>query len=479
MKIRIQHKLFLAMLAAAGAVVLSMYLVMRWSFDRNFLKYSHTVDLERLEAVAGKLEEAYAGEGSWRFLSEDPQRLRALLWDSPGMMPRGPGGRRGMGMGMGMGPMRDMPPGPATEPGGRFLRRIVLLDGDKNPVFGPPRPPGGIELRPLIHDGKTVGYLGILPPRIVSDARQLRFVREQKRAFAFIAVAVVVLAALLSVPLAGQMVRRIRELASATHLLASGKFDTRVPGDSSDELGQLSRDFNTLALTLEKNEAARRQWVADISHELRTPLSVLRGEIEALQDGVREATPQAVGALHAEVMRLGRLVDDLYELSLSDLGALTYRRAETDLAGLLRQVVDAYRNDLAGRGIRVEEDVPADRPFPAFADPDRLNQLFSNLLENSLKYTEEGGRLKVRIARGNGKAVVDLEDSGPGVPEAELARLFDRLYRVEGSRSRATGGAGLGLAICRNIVEAHGGTIAAFPSSMGGLGVRVELPLGG
>jgi len=233
------------------------------------------------------------------------------------------------------------------------------------------------------------------------------------------------------------------------------------------------------ATELQRLGRARRDFIANISHELRTPLSVLRGEIEAFQDGVREPTPEAIAALHAEVMKLGRLVDDLYELSLSDLGALTYRRAETDLAGLLRQVVDAYRNDLAGRGIRVEEDVPADRPFPAFADPDRLNQLFSNLLENSLKYTEEGGRLKVRIARGNGKAVVDLEDSGPGVPEAELARLFDRLYRVEGSRSRATGGAGLGLAICRNIVEAHGGTIAAFPSSMGGLGVRVELPLGG
>lgn len=475
MKIRIQHKLFLAMLAAAGAVVLSMYLVMRWSFDRNFLKYSHTLDLERLEAVAGKLEEAYAGEGSWRFLAEDPQRLRALFRDSAGFMPRRPGGRRGMGMG----PMHDLPPGHAPEPGGWLLRRIVLLDGEKNPVLGPPAPPRGMELRPLTHEGKTVGYLGILPPRIVSDARQLRFVREQKRAFAFIAIAVVALAALLSVPLARQMVRRIRELASATHLLASGKFDTRVHGDSSDELGQLSRDFNTLALTLEKNEAARRQWVADISHELRTPLSVLRGEIEALQDGVREATPQAIGALHGEVMKLGRLVDDLYELSLSDLGALAYRRAETDLAALLRQAVEAYRNELAGRGIRVEADVPADRPFPAFADPDRLNQLFSNLLENSLKYTEEGGRLSVRIGREDRKAVVDFEDSGPGVPGPELARLFDRLYRVEGSRSRATGGAGLGLAICRNIVEAHGGTIAAFPSSMGGLRVKVELPLSG
>ena len=202
------------------------------------------------------------------------------------------------------------------------------------------------------------------------------------------------------------MVRRIRDLASATHLLASGKFDTRVSGDSSDELGQLSRDFNTLALTLEKNEAARRQWVADISHELRTPLSVLRGEIEAFQDGVREATPQAIGALHGEVMKLGRLVEDLYELSLSDLGALTYRRTDTDLGrppaagdrpvpARVRRAGDPPRSRRAARSGR----------SPLFADPDRLNQLFSNLLENSLKYTDGGGRLKVRIEREERTAV--------------------------------------------------------------------------
>jgi two-component system sensor histidine kinase BaeS len=355
----------------------------------------------------------------------------------------------------------------------------VLLDEAKAAVYGPPALPDGLTLRPLSHDGKTVGYLGMLPQRIVSDVREIRFVQEMKKAFALIALAVIVLAALLSVPLARQMVRRIRDLAAATHQLASGKFDTRVSGESSDELGQLSRDFNTLALTLEKNEAARRQWVADISHELRTPLSVLRGEIEALQDGVRESTPQAIGALHGEVMKLGRLVDDLYELSLSDLGALTYRRSDTDLGRQLLQAVDPYRHEFAARGILLEVDVPPDRPFPVFADADRLNQLFSNLLENSLKYTESGGRLKVRIERRERAAEVHFEDSGPGVPASELPRLFDRLYRVEGSRSRATGGAGLGLAICRNIVEAHNGTIAAFPSSMGGLRVKVEFPLNG
>jgi two-component system sensor histidine kinase BaeS len=490
-KIRIQYKLFLTMLAAAGAVVLCMFLVMRWSFDRGFLRYVHALDLERLDALAARLEETYAAEGSWRSLKEDPRRWRLLLRGSMADRfrdvspegPRGeedpddglPPGRRRMGPGLGS----PAHPRFSPEPGGGFFRRVVLLDEGKNRILGFAAPPENLSLKPLKHDGATVGYLGLLPPRFLSDARQMRFVEEQKQAFALIALAVVVVAAFLSVPLARQMVRRIRDLASATHRLASGKFDTRVSAESSDELGQLSRDFNTLALTLEKNEEARRQWVADISHELRTPLSVLRGEIEALQDGIREATPQAIGALHGEVMKLGRLVNDLYELSLSDLGALAYRRTDTDLAQLLLQALEPYRQEFADRNITLETDLAAGEPFPLFADPDRLHQLFSNLLENSLKYMDAGGRLQLRAERRDRTATVHFQDSGPGVPPSEMGRLFDRLYRVEGSRSRATGGAGLGLAICRNIVEAHNGTIAAFPSPLGGLWVKVELPLSG
>ena len=489
MNVRIQYKLFLAMLAAVAAVVLCMFLIMRWSFDRGFLRYVYTLDQDRLDAVAGRLEEAYAAEGSWRFLADDPAGWRQLLLLSladrlreaspPGaeggegaaerMRPRG---RDGAGR-HGMGPPR-LPP-----PGGGFVRRVVLLDEAKRRIMGPADQIGELMWKPLTHDGKTVGYVGVLPPRIVSDIRQVRFVEEQRKAFGIIALVMAVAAALLSIPLARQMVRRIRELADATHRLASGKYDVRVPSDSSDELGQLARDFNTLALTLEKNEQARRQWVADISHELRTPLSVLRGEIEAMQDGVRPATPQAIGALHGEVTKLARLVNDLYELSLADLGALAYRRTDTDLAVLLSQELELYRPEFAARGVALEAMPPAGKAFPVFADPDRLHQLFANLLENSLKYTEAGGRLEVLVERTGRKAVLHFQDSGPGVPEAEMGRLFDRLYRVEGSRSRATGGAGLGLAICKNIVEAHDGTIAASPSPLGGLRVRVELPLSG
>jgi two-component system sensor histidine kinase BaeS len=289
-----------------------------------------------------------------------------------------------------------------------------------------------------------------------------------------VAAILVLLAAGFALILAKRLIRPIRALAGATHDLASGRYHTRVPGTSSDELGQLARDFNSLALTLEKNEQARRQWVADISHELRTPLAVLRGEIEAIQDGIRRPTEASIRSLHGEVMRLSRLVDDLYQLSLSDLGVLTCRKEELDLAELLTDVLDSYREGLAAKEIGLSAEM--EPRCILSGDRERLHQLFSNLMDNSLKYTDSGGSLAVRMECREGRAVIDFLDSTPGVSEGELEKLFDRLYRVESSRNRKTGGAGLGLTICRNIAEAHAGTITARPSPSGGLWIRVVLP---
>jgi two-component system, OmpR family, sensor histidine kinase BaeS len=492
-RIRIQYKMFLAMLAVACGVVVCMFLVMWWSFNRGFLDYANKADLERLESLAGVLEEEYAGEGSWKFLQDDPRRWRRLLRaslpdrlreplppesperDAPGQTALPPGRQRPRGDTLSARPPRPRQP----ETGHHFSRRVVLLDGDKRSIFGPPDLPENLLLKPLSHEGKPVGYLGLLPLKILAEARQVRFAKEQRQAFALIALAMVFLAALLSIPLAQRMVRRIRNMASATHLLASGRYDTRVPVESSDELGRLARDFNALALTLERHEQARRQWIADISHELRTPLSILRGEIEAMQDGVRAATPQTFRSLHGEVIRLSRLVNDLYDLSLSDLGALAYRKSDIDLARALRRALDPYRPEYAAKGISLETDLPSGKAYPLFADSERLRQLFSNLLENSLKYTDPGGRLRISVERSSRKATVHFQDSGPGVPEGELEKLFDRLYRVDSSRNRESGGAGLGLSICRSIVLAHEGAIAAFPSPLGGLWVKIEFPLSG
>jgi len=281
-----------------------------------------------------------------------------------------------------------------------------------------------------------------------------------------------------SYPLARKLVKPVKAIAAATHEIASGRSATRIPVTSSDELGQLARDFNEMALMLEKHEMERRQWVADISHELRTPIAILRGEIEALLDGIRTITPETVRSLHGEVLRLNRLVEDLYQLSLSDIGALTYWKEDLDLAEVLTSSLEAYRSEFGHKSIALKANFP-EQDITVFGDRERLAQLFTNLFENSLRYTDKGGELAVSLARTNDHAVIEIQDTKPGVPEENLKRLFDRLYRVEGSRNRTSGGAGLGLAICKNIVDAHEGIIFAHNSRLGGLLIKVTLPVSG
>jgi two-component system sensor histidine kinase BaeS len=359
-----------------------------------------------------------------------------------------------------------------------FDQRLYLLDSSKNILIKNAKVTVDTTVTPLLYQGRVVGYLGLLPYQIISDAPQQRFLREQKLALALTAGVVVLLASALSLLLARRLVKPIQELTHATHQLAAGSFAVRVSAAAHDELGQLARDFNALALALEQGELTRRQWVADISHELRTPLAILRGEIEALQDGIRQPTTDKINSLHSEVMHLVRLVDDLYQLSLSDVGALTYRKSELDLASVLKEKVMPFRSDFLSKNISLELKIPENGGVSFFGDSERLHQLFSNLLDNSLKYTDSGGRLQVALYVENSKVTIDFIDSTPNVPEAELDRLFERLYRVESSRNRLTGGAGLGLAICRNIVTAHNGNITAQASPMGGLWIRIELPGG-
>ena len=249
-------------------------------------------------------------------------------------------------------------------------------------------------------------------------------------------------------------------------LMAVG-FKTRIPVAVGDEMGLLSDDFNILAMTLEKTEKNRQLWVADISHELRTPLAVLRGELEALQDGIRQPEPETITALHGEVMHLARMVNDLYELSMSDIGALNYKMVEVNPAGILAGTLELFEQRLNQKGFELITDLSVGQPCSLLADPDRLQQLFTNVLENSLRYTDLPGKIKVQVEIDKEQVSIDFQDSSPGVSPEQLPKIFDRLYRVEGSRNRGTGGAGLGLAICKNIVNAHQGSIEADSSPLG------------
>ena len=465
----IRLKLFVTLLTALCALVLAMVMLMQWSFDRGFRRYVTTMESERLERLAAELGEGYAATGNWQFLRDDQMLWWQLLHRSS------PAGERQTPRLARLERRLAERGGDPELPPHTFEARCFLLDAARTPLAG--KVPAELPtLHPVVVTGQTVGYLGVLPHRRPGDARQLRFVQEQERAFLLIGLLLACAGALLSIPLARSLARRIVRLTEGTHRLTAGEFDSRIDDPSGDELGQLARNFNRLAMTLQQNESARRQWVADISHELRTPVAILRGEIEALRDGIRPATAAAHASLHTETLRLQRLIDDLHQLALADIDALSCHLVPVELGGLMKKVVASFAPALAERELTLTTDLP-DPPLTILGDAVRLHQLLGNLLENSLKYTEPGGRIVLALRTTANRAVITVDDSTPGVPVQALPHLFDRLYRVDDSRSRESGGAGLGLAICRAIAIAHDGEIMARPSLLGGLCIEVKLPL--
>ena len=355
--------------------------------------------------------------------------------------------------------------------------RLMLLDADGSIVYGRTELLGTTSERyPLVLDAQPIGSLAVLPGASITELADLRFRERQRGHLWLIALGMALLSALIAVPLSALMTRPVRAFQRTMRRLADGDYTARVAVTGSDELGRLGHDVNALAEALERTEQTRRRWIADLSHELRTPVSLLRGEIEAMQDGVRPLNQNTLISLHGDTQRLARLVDDLYELSMTDLGALSYRKQTLDLSQALAQELDAFRDQFQDAGLDLSLQRNIATPVLVEADEQRLSQLFRNLLHNSLRYTDRGGKLRVTLAQEAGGLLIDFDDTAPGVPADALPRLFERLYRVDGSRSRATGGAGLGLAIARNIVEAHGGSIEALPSALGGLRIRIRLP---
>jgi two-component system sensor histidine kinase BaeS len=268
----------------------------------------------------------------------------------------------------------------------------------------------------------------------------------------------------------------IRRLDAEAKTLAAGNYTARMKLDRSDELGQLIGHYNTLAGTLEQTSKAEKEWISNTSHELQTPLAVLRAQIEALQEWIRQPDDKTLSEMHAALMRLSHLVQDLKTLPYARETELATHAATHDLAQIARQAGETARPQMAAKGITLTLDLPPH--LAILCEGGRIAQVVDNLLSNAARYTDAPGAGRLHLQEEGEWASLTIEDSPPGVPDAEAHKLFDRFYRVEGSRSRAHGGSGLGLAICKAIVEAHGGTITAGQSDMGGLQVCVRLPKG-
>ncbi len=478
MRISIATKVFATLLAATSLVVVGMYVFMQHSFEQGFLDLVEARHQQRLESLSQRLAGEYREARGWERLRGDPRRWRYLLRDSrqrPDPPDHG-GDERAA----------DFPPPVVdrADPGAHLrppkhvhFPRLVLLGADKSVIFGQVRDIGQLRLSPVVVNNATVGYLGVVPGPPPRELAEIRFEQRHMRSLLTIAIAMLILSAALGLPLAYTLARPLRRIALVTQQLAQGRYEARLPVTTHDEIGQLAGDINDLARALQETEQSRRLWVADISHELRTPLAVLRSEIEASQDGLRPLSGEVLDSFHGEVMRISHLVDELYQLSLSDVGALSYHKTRIEPLRVLRETLAALSSEFHNRDIEVKLDTQLGKAVFCHADRDKMAQLFRNLLMNSCKYTDPGGHVALQVSLQKDQLLLDIQDTHPGVPEAALNRLFERFYRAEPSRNRLTGGAGLGLAICRNIVMAHDGSIDARHSPLGGVWIHLELPV--
>ena len=251
----------------------------------------------------------------------------------------------------------------------------------------------------------------------------------------------------------------VQRLNAAARRLGQGDLSQRVPAAGPRELQDLSRTFNTMAENLQAAEQQRRSLVADVAHELRTPLSNLQGYLEAVQDGLLAADSTTISALRQQTAHLIALVEDLRLLAQAEAGVLQLHRAPTALGELLGAAVDDFRPRAEGKELRLTLEVAPDTPL-LWLDQTRIRQIVGNLLENALLHTPEGGGIAVTAGPAeDGGIVIAVQDSGPGIPAADLPYIFDRFYRVDPSRARASGGVGLGLTIARQLARAHGGDL--------------------
>jgi signal transduction histidine kinase len=287
---------------------------------------------------------------------------------------------------------------------------------------------------------------------------EVGFLNSVNQQLLFAVVAVGLAALLFTWLLSRRMLGPIEALTSAAGRMERGDLSQRVAASSRDEIGELGRAFNSMAGGLERLEQLRRGMVSDIAHELRTPLSNIRGYLEAMRDGVARPDPALIASLHEEALLLTRLVDDLQQLELADAGQLKLVRQEADLGEVVEQAVIASRPAAASKSISVTTEVAPDLP-PVEADRERVGQVLRNLLDNAIRHTPEGGSITVAARNDGDEVEMNVRDTGAGIPPEHMPNIFERFYRADSSRTRSTGGAGLGLSIARQLVELHGGRI--------------------
>ncbi len=454
MHFKIKYKLFFSFTLTMFTVIFLIVILMQWNFQRGFLNYINEVEASHLATISYKLKQIYQEDHSWKSIQENQH-----LWE------------------------QIIDPIPKNNPDKKIhlayesldvSRRIILFDPQYHRIFGFKKHTYSFKTQAIVLNGVTIGYLGIQPLEDVNKKVDLHFAQQQIHMIYMIALFALMIMALVTILISHRITQPIKQLLLGTKSLTSGNFQAQIQVTVKDELAVLAEHFNILARTLAKNRLQQRQWIADISHELRTPLAILHGELQAIEDGVRKFDVQTLHSLSSEVIRLNKLIEDLYQLSLADIGSLRYEHKVLNLTSLLTERATQFNDRIQQHRLYFNIHMPEIIMFRG--DAQRLQQLFTNLLENSIRYTNANGRIWLHCHVEAQEIIINLEDSKPAVPNSALMQLFERLYRVENSRSREYGGGGLGLTICKSIVQAHGGNIAAEHSLLGGLCIQIKLP---
>ena len=475
-----------------GIVILSVG-TMAWISSQNlksgFITYLNELEADNLEELSKLLAADYKREGNLNRFQDNRRAMRDLLDKiRPQAMPaevnindrpnrrQAANSRTRPGIDSDVQARRpeERPGPPPGDPTG-FAQRLSLIDKNGLALIGPQDAPGG-KIIPILVDQVSVGSLRLAPQRQINNPSGSGFVRSQIRQMSWLAIGLTLFSTLFSVWLARHLLRPVQSLHNVTKQIAQGQFDARASILSDDELGELAMQVNAMAQSLQQNEVQRRKILSNISHELRTPLTVIRGEIEAMLDGIRDLNPSGLKSLHEEVLRLNKLIDDIHQINLADSGELSFQLMRIDLVEFIQESLERFRPNIEKANLRIVFQAPSS-PLYINADNSRLGQVISNLLENCMRYTDAGGCIQCSIVGIGSVIELCIEDSAPGVPDGTHARLFERLYRADHARSREHGGSGLGLAICKALIESHNGKIVALPSTLGGIKILIRLPV--
>ncbi|MCA9980383.1 MAG: HAMP domain-containing protein [Anaerolineales bacterium] len=443
-------KLTVAFLAVSlTAVVVSALLINQLTANR-FQAYLAQDEQAQLDEMAATLSAYYARTGSWTGVDAVLGSLRPA----------------GMGNGQGMG------------------GRLVVLDAEGTAVAGM-----GMGRRnqadlsegtpvPLVVGGEQVGTLLVMGMMGMSGQAE-QFLQEINQAMWLTAVVAMLLPLVLGPLLARWLARPIAEMNTAVQALAGGDTAVQVTTISRDELGQLAASFNQMSAALALNEQQRQQLLADTAHELRTPITVLQTHLEAMLDGVFDVSPENLAAVHEEVLLLGRLVNDLRTLSLAEAGQLPLTPTAVDLGQLVNQTVMAFQPLAELEGVLLEIEGGGE-DTAVWADGGRIQQVLNNLLANALRHVPAGtGHIRVSLATEGAGVRVAVADNGPGLSPQMQAQVFDRFWKGDVSRQRVeNGGSGLGLTICRAIIELHHGRVGVISREGEGATFYFWLPCG-